>query len=116
MAQPDWEAQVLQMSRVEKVFLTNDFDDTLSGFDTNRYVPCLRTDDLVFHLANPVVRGTFSKKHRDRSNQFVADQGWDRETVQAFFVETKRELVPFLFHLGLLPLRRRTTRLLPKQR
>ena len=56
MAQPDWETQVLQKSNVEKVFLTNDFDDTLQGFDTDRYVPCLRTDDLVFHLANPTVR------------------------------------------------------------
>src|SRR5207245_6307002 len=35
---------------IEKVFLTNDFDDPLKGFDTTRYVPCLRTDDLVFHL------------------------------------------------------------------
>src|SRR5262245_17768927 len=50
MAQSDWEAQVLTRSHVEKVFLTNDFDDPLEGFDTSRYVPCLRTDDLVFHL------------------------------------------------------------------
>src|SRR5580765_1687268 len=42
-AQPDWEAQVLRKSNVEKVFLTNDFDDPLSGFDTAKYVPCLRT-------------------------------------------------------------------------
>ena len=51
-AQPDWEAQVLRRSNIEKVFLTNDFDDPLTGFDTTRYVPCLRTDDLVFHLDN----------------------------------------------------------------
>ena len=50
MAQPDWEEQVLKKSNIEKVFLTNDFDDPLEGFDTKRYVPCLRTDDLVFHL------------------------------------------------------------------
>ena len=56
MAQPDWEAQVLERSRLEKVFLTNDFDDPLDGFDTTRYVPCLRTDDLVFHLDQPEVR------------------------------------------------------------
>lgn len=56
MKQPDWESQVLSVSKVEKVFLTNDFDDPLEGFDTNRYVPCLRTDDLVFHLAQPKVR------------------------------------------------------------
>lgn len=56
MSQPDWEEQVLQRSNIEKVFLTNDFDDSLTGFDTNRYVPCLRTDDLVFHLDKPEVR------------------------------------------------------------
>lgn len=56
MQEADWETQVLTASKVEKVFLTNDFDDPLEGFDTNRYVPCLRTDDLVFHLAQPKVR------------------------------------------------------------
>jgi glucuronate isomerase len=61
MARPDWEDEVLKRSRVEKVFLTNDFDDPLTGFDTGRYVPCLRTDDLVFHLANPSVRERFAR-------------------------------------------------------
>jgi glucuronate isomerase len=56
MAQPDWENQVLRRSNIEKVFLTNDFDDPLEGFDTTRYIPCLRTDDLVFHLDKPEVR------------------------------------------------------------
>ncbi len=55
-AQPDWEAQVFWKSNVEAVFLTNDFDDPLDGFDTAKYVPCLRTDDLVFHLDKPAVR------------------------------------------------------------
>jgi glucuronate isomerase len=50
-----WESEVLRRSNVEKVFLTNDFDDSLEGFDADRYVPCLRTDDLVFHLGNPEV-------------------------------------------------------------
>lgn len=54
--QPEWEEQVLSRSKLEAVFLTNDFDDPLSGFDTTRYVPCLRTDELVFHLAKPTVR------------------------------------------------------------
>ncbi len=56
LTQPDWEQQVLRRSLLEKVFLTNDFDDPLTGFDTNRYVPCLRTDDLVFHLEKSDVR------------------------------------------------------------
>lgn len=61
MAEPDWEDQCLQSSRIERVFLTNDFDDPLEGFDTNRYIPCLRTDDLVFHLARPEVRQRLAK-------------------------------------------------------
>ena len=53
MAQPNWEQQVLDRTKLDAVFLTNNFDDPLDGFDTKRYVPCLRTDDLVFHLAKP---------------------------------------------------------------
>jgi glucuronate isomerase len=56
MAEPDWEQQVLQQSGLEQVYLTNDFDDPLEGFDTDRYIPCLRTDDLVFHLTKPETR------------------------------------------------------------
>jgi glucuronate isomerase len=61
MAQPDWEDQVLKKSNIEKVFLTNEFDDPLEGFDTKRYVPCLRTDDLVFKLHEPAVRQRLAK-------------------------------------------------------
>jgi glucuronate isomerase len=61
MAQADWETRVLETSRLEKVFLTNDFDDPLNDIDTKRYVPCLRTDDLVFHLARPEVRQRLAK-------------------------------------------------------
>lgn len=59
--QPDWEDQVLKLSKLEAVFLTNDFDDPLIGFDTKRYIPCLRTDDLVFHFAKPIVRERLAK-------------------------------------------------------
>ncbi len=56
MAAPDWPQEVLRRSKIEAVFLTNDFDDPLTGFDTKTYVPCLRTDDLVFNLHKPEVR------------------------------------------------------------
>jgi glucuronate isomerase len=49
-AQKDWEKQVFAKTKLEKIFLTNEFDDPLENFDTNTYVPCLRTDTLVFHL------------------------------------------------------------------
>ncbi len=61
MAEPNWEQQVLTKSRLTGVFLTNDFDDSLEGFDTAKYIPCLRTDDLVFHLGKPEVRGRLEK-------------------------------------------------------
>jgi glucuronate isomerase len=54
--QPNWEEEVLKLSKLEAVFLTNDFDDPLAGFDTQRYVPCLRTDELVFHFDKAAVR------------------------------------------------------------
>lgn len=50
MQQPDWPETILRATKVERIFLTNDFDDILDDFDTRRYVPCLRTDDLVFQL------------------------------------------------------------------
>ncbi len=56
MASPDWPELVLAKSKLEGIFLTNDFDDPLEDFDTNLYIPCLRTDDLVFHLSKPAVR------------------------------------------------------------
>ncbi len=55
-SEPDWENQVLAYSKLDAVFLTNEFDDPLDDFDTRRYIPCLRTDDLVFHLTNPAIR------------------------------------------------------------
>lgn len=56
MSREGWTDQVFQDSKLESVFLTNDFDDPLEGFDTSRYIPCLRTDDLVFKLTDWNVR------------------------------------------------------------
>jgi glucuronate isomerase len=59
--QQDWETQVFQKSNLEKILLTNEFDDPLTGFDTAKYVPCLRTDALVFHLKQPEIRQRLAK-------------------------------------------------------
>jgi len=56
MASADWAERVLEQSNVAAVFLTNDFDDPLERFDTATFIPCLRTDELVFHLHKPDVR------------------------------------------------------------
>jgi glucuronate isomerase len=55
MAQPGWADRVLAQSAIEVAFLTNDFDDPLAGFDTKKFVPCLRCDELVFKLGLPGV-------------------------------------------------------------
>jgi glucuronate isomerase len=87
MAQPDWEAQVLRRSNLEKVFLTNEFDDPLEGFDTSRYVPCLRTDDLVFHLGRPEVRQRLARA----TGVEVGDAASLRQAVRALFEHFSRK-------------------------
>jgi glucuronate isomerase len=46
----EWDRQVWKTTNLEAVFLTNEFDDPLEGWNTQQYVPCLRTDDLVLKL------------------------------------------------------------------
>jgi len=61
MQSADWEQTVLDRSGLDQVYLTNDFDDALNGFNTRKFVPCLRTDDLVFHLTKLSVRERLQK-------------------------------------------------------
>lgn len=81
MAEPTWEEEVLRRSNVEKVFLTNDFDDPLEDFDTKRYVPCLRTDDLVFRLDLPRVRERLARA----TNIEVGDADSLRQAIRKLF-------------------------------
>ena len=87
MAQPDWEEQVLKQSGLEKVFLTNDFDDPLEGFDTSRYVPCLRTDELVFHFQKKGVRNRLAQA----GGREVADAPSLKEAVNQLFTKFKEK-------------------------
>src|SRR5262249_10450872 len=86
MASPDWEEQVLRRSHIEKVFLTNDFDDPLEDFDAGRYVPCLRTDDLVFNLHDPKIRDRLQKS----TNVEVGDAASLRRALASRFEHFKR--------------------------
>jgi glucuronate isomerase len=81
MGQPDWETQVIRKSNLEKVFLTNEFDDPLEGFDSTRYVPCLRTDDLVFRLDTKEVRDRLART----TNIEVGDPASLRRAITALF-------------------------------
>src|SRR5262245_23223510 len=60
-AQPDWEQQVFRKTRLDAIFLTNEFDDPLENFDTKKYIPCLRTDTLVFRFKEKEVRERLEK-------------------------------------------------------
>ncbi|HEX4150534.1 MAG TPA: glucuronate isomerase [Pirellulales bacterium] len=81
MQSPGWADEVVRQSRLSAIFLTNDFDDPLEGFDTSRYVPCLRTDDLVFHLARPEVRERLNRV----TGQSVSDVGSLRRALGQLF-------------------------------
>src|SRR6185295_3202903 len=81
MAQPNWEQQVLDRTKLDSVFLTNNFDDPLDGFDTKRYVPCLRTDDLVFHLGKAEVRQRLERC----TNRDIGDWKTLREAIGELF-------------------------------
>ncbi|MGE0609314.1 MAG: glucuronate isomerase, partial [Pirellulales bacterium] len=61
MAKPKYAQEILKASRIESVFLTNDFDDPLEGFDSNVYIPCLRTDELVFKMNHSAVQERLQK-------------------------------------------------------
>lgn len=55
ISQANWTQQVIAKTNLRCVYLTNLFDDPLTDFDRSFYIPCLRTDDLVFHLGDPHV-------------------------------------------------------------
>jgi glucuronate isomerase len=56
LSRPTWESELVHRVKLWRAVLTNDFDQSLDGIDTTRYVPCLRTDELVFKLEQPEVR------------------------------------------------------------
>ena len=76
-----WDRRVWEKSRLEAVFLTNEFDDPLEGWDTARFVPCLRTDDLVLKLHEPGTR----ERLRRATNVDVQDVPSLRLAIGALF-------------------------------
>jgi glucuronate isomerase len=85
--QKDWEKQVFAKTKLEKIFLTNEFDDPLEGFDTNVYVPCLRTDTLVFQLDRPETR----RRLEAATGVFVRDAATLRMALAKLFLHFTRK-------------------------
>src|SRR3954468_17379279 len=78
---PAWDREVWTKTHLEAVFLTNDFDDPLEGWDTRKYVPCLRTDDLVLKLHEPATL----ERLRRSSGVDVQDYATLREAIGKLF-------------------------------
>lgn len=81
MGRPDWHDQVIAKTKLQAVFLTNAFDDPLTGFDRRMFVPCLRTDDLVFSLHQPATRERLRKLTGHELDSFVSI----RKAIRALF-------------------------------
>jgi glucuronate isomerase len=76
-----WDQRVWDRTGLEAIFLTNDFDDPLEGWDRSRYVPCLRTDDLVLKLHQPATL----ERLRQATNVDVQDLASLRLAIGALF-------------------------------
>ncbi|SIO14875.1 glucuronate isomerase [Singulisphaera sp. GP187] len=76
-----WDHEVWKKSQLEAVFLTNEFDDPLEGWDPQKYVPCLRTDDLVLKLHEP----TTVDRLRRATNVDVQDYATLRQAIGVLF-------------------------------
>ena len=76
-----WDQTVWDKSNLETVFLTSEFDDPLEGWDTNQYVPCLRTDDLVLKIHEPRIQDRL----RVATGVDVVDYASVREAVGILF-------------------------------
>ena len=82
---PRWDQEVWERSNLECVFLTNEFDDPLEGWDASRYVPCLRVDDLVLKLHRPEV----GERLRKATGLDVGDEKSLRLAIAALFSHFK---------------------------
>ena len=62
MAEPDWEEQVLSaLASWNRCFSPTTSTTRSKASTPDRYIPCLRTDDLVFKLHEPSVRERLAK-------------------------------------------------------
>lgn len=80
-SQPDWEKQVFEKTNLEAIFLTNEFDDPIEKYDTKRYIPCLRTDSLVFGIH----KGDMQKRIGNVAGVDVVDVPSLKKALRAIF-------------------------------
>ena len=64
-----FEQRVWERSNIRQVYLTNQFDEDLSGLKDKRLVPCLRTDDLVFNADTAKMIARLDKATQKKSGE-----------------------------------------------
>lgn len=72
MDRPDWCEELIEQCNLERVFLTNQFDETFDEMDTSFYTPCLRTEPFVLFIDQAEERERLHK-HLGRPVRTPAD-------------------------------------------
>ncbi|NLG28012.1 MAG: amidohydrolase [Chloroflexi bacterium] len=74
MDRPDCREELIDQCNLERVFLTNQFDEAFDGMDTSFYTPCLRTEPFVLFIDRAEERERLHK-HLGRPVRTPADVG-----------------------------------------
>jgi len=74
--------KVFERSNVTKVYLTNQFDEDLSGLKDGRLVPCLRTDDLAFNASTANMIARLDKATKMKSGESI--ESFDKALAKVF--------------------------------
>ncbi|MHB1296478.1 MAG: hypothetical protein ACYC4R_15980 [Anaerolineae bacterium] len=56
MSSPDWRDELIAQANIERVFLTNQYNDDLEGLDTTLFTPCLRVEPFVILMDDEAER------------------------------------------------------------
>jgi len=73
MDRPEWKDELAAQAGIERVFLTNQYDDDLDGLDEDFYTPCLRTEPFILWM----------------------DRAQERQKMEAFFRRPLRSVRDF---------------------
>ena len=60
MGRPEWRDELIAQANLERVFLTNQYNEDLDGLDTTFYTPCLRTESFVVQMDSAAERDGFA--------------------------------------------------------
>jgi len=56
MARAEWPDELIAQANIQRVFLTNQYDEDFQGMDGSLYTPCLRTEPFILFLGDAAER------------------------------------------------------------